>query len=149
MVGLTTTGVHAQVNSICSLMSCLDYTSRQQYIYYPSNVFCMVSRCDFVLRLMSKTFDMVDYGSLRFITDGKTFKLIVENFVFYFWLLLFFSRRYGVAFYTYWLSMSLSVTTPGCSVKGFISIHYWYWHLQMRRDCWLYAIYLDGVSSHI
>ena len=79
MVGLTTTGVHAQVNSICSLMSCLDYTSRQQYIYYPSNVFCMVSRCDFVLRLMSETFDMVDYGSLRFIADAKTFKLTVEN----------------------------------------------------------------------
>jgi hypothetical protein len=55
----STTGVHAQVNSICSLMSCLDYTSRQQYIYYPSNVFCMVSRCDFVLRLMSKTFDIL------------------------------------------------------------------------------------------
>jgi len=33
----------------------------------------MVSRCDFVLRLMSKTFDMVEYGSLRFITDAKTF----------------------------------------------------------------------------
>jgi len=33
LVGLTTTGVQVQVISICSLMSCLDYTSRQQYIY--------------------------------------------------------------------------------------------------------------------
>ena len=59
-----------------------------------------------------------------------------------------FLYRYGVGFFTYWLSMLLCVTTPGCSVKGFISTHYWYWHLQMRKDCSSYVMLLHGVRIH-
>lgn len=84
-------------------------------------------------------------GSFRLRTqstlDRMAFSIPLYNYCFVFLC------RYGAGFCTYWLSMLLCVTMPGCSVKGFISIRCWYQRLQMRRYCCLYAILLDGVIA--